>query len=276
MCQIGSGVFNFPLNHNCDKMYDSPQVKAVILRLEPLRLHLGKKRAGKASPHQNKFDNSVGKPMSFKYILFDLDDTLYPPTSGLLQQVGQRIQAWLCNHLALEQEQALALRSDYFGRYGTTLGGLLAERKVDAQDFLTFVHNIPVEAYVRPNPALRAMLDAIPLRRVIYTNGTAEYAGRVLRALGVTDSFERVIGIEQVGLRSKLYRDAYERALALIDARGDECIMVEDSARNLTPAKELGLTTVLLQTNDSPRSFSVRAARAHSQTTIASGGYPDI
>ncbi len=67
----------------------------------------------------------------------------------------------------------MALRSDYFGRYGTTLGGLLAEREVDAWDFLAFVHNIPVEAYVRPNPALRAMLNAIPLRRVIYTSGTA-------------------------------------------------------------------------------------------------------
>jgi putative hydrolase of the HAD superfamily len=209
--------------------------------------------------------------MTLKYILFDLDDTLYPPNSGLLQQIGQRIQAWLCNHLALEWDEALALRSDYFGRYGTTLGGLLAEREVDAADFLTFVHDVPVEAYLRPNPALSAMLNAIPLRRVVYTNATAEYAWRVLRALDVSDCFERVIGIDQVGLRSKLYRDAYERALALIGAQGDECIMVEDAVRNLRPAKELGLTTVLVQMNHSPRSLSARAARSHkrSQATTA-------
>jgi putative hydrolase of the HAD superfamily len=210
--------------------------------------------------------------MTLKYILFDLDETLYPPGSGLLQQIGQRIQAWLCNHLALEWDEASALRSDYFDRYGTTLGGLLTEREVDAGDFLTFVHDIPVEAYVGPNPALSAMLNAIPLRRVVYTNGTAEYAWRVLRALELTACFERVIGIEQVGLRSKLYRDAYERALALIGVQGDECIMVEDSVRNLRPAKELGLTTVLVQMNSLPRSLVVRAAhsRKRPQATTAS------
>lgn len=200
--------------------------------------------------------------MTLKYILFDLDNTLYPPSSGLFQLVGQRIQDWLCDRLALEQDEALALRSDYFARYGTTLEGLLTEREIDADDYLAFVHDVPVEVYLEPDPALGAMLNAIPLRRIIYTNGTLEYAWRVLRALALSDYFERIIGIEQVGLRSKLYREAYERALALLGARGDECIMVEDSARNLPPAKELGLTTVLVQTNSAPRGLAHDHAQA--------------
>jgi len=90
------------------------------------------------------------------------------------------------------------------------------------------------------------MLAALPLQWVIYTNATAEHSRRVLRALGVADHFERVIIIEDTDLRNKLYRDAYERALALLGAEGRECIMVEDSARNLQAAKELGMTTVLV------------------------------
>lgn len=184
--------------------------------------------------------------MALKFIIFDLDDTLYPRTSGLLQEVGHRIQLWLCNHLDLSWEEAIAMRREHFQRYGTTMGGLIAEHDVDVHDYLIFVHDISVEEYLDPNPALAAMLDSIPLRKAIYTNATSEYGWRVLRALGVVDHFERVIGIEEVGLRNKPYWDACERMLALLDAQGPECILVEDWARNLRPAKALGLTTVLV------------------------------
>jgi len=184
--------------------------------------------------------------MALRFIIFDLDDTLYPRHNGLMQEVGLRIQTWLCNHLGLTWEEAITLRHDYFQRYGTTLGGLVAERDVDVHDYLTFVHDIPVEEYLAPDPALAAMLDTIPLRKVVYTNATSEYAWQVLRALGVANRFDRVIGIEEVGLRNKPYLDAYERVLALLGAAGSECIMVEDSARNLRPARALGLTTILV------------------------------
>ena len=184
--------------------------------------------------------------MTLKFIIFDLDDTLYPRDSGLMQEVGRRIQTWLCNHLGLAWEAAVALRRDYYQRYGTTMGGLIAEQDVDVHDYLAFVHDIPVEEYLGPNLALDTMLASIPLRKAVYTNSTSEYGWRVLRALGVAGHFEQVIGIEEAGLRNKPYHDAYECTLALLGARGSECIMVEDSARNLRPAKALGMTTVLV------------------------------
>ena len=189
--------------------------------------------------------------MALKFIIFDLDDTLYSRDVGLMQEVGRRIQMWLYDHLGLTWEEAAVRRGEYFRRYGTTLGGLVAEHDVDVHDYLAFVHDVPVEEYLDPDPALAAMLDGIPLRKAIYTNGTAEHARRVLRALGVADHFEQVIGIEEVGLRNKPYRDAFERMLALLGVQGPECVMVEDSARNLRPAKALGLTTVLVDADGS-------------------------
>jgi len=184
--------------------------------------------------------------MSLKHILFDLDGTLYPSDSGLLKEIGHRIQLWLSERLELSWEQAGALRRDYFFRYGTTLNGLIAEREVDADDYLAFVHDIPVESYLGPNPGLASMLDALPLRRAVYTNASTEYSQRVLGVLGISDQFERVISIEDVSLRNKLYRDAYQHALTLLGAQGAESIMVEDSARNLQAAKALGMTTMLV------------------------------
>ena len=184
--------------------------------------------------------------MTLELVIFDLDNTLYPRHSGLLQEVGHRIQTWLCNHLALSWEEAEAKRREYYDRYGTTLGGLIARHDVDVHDYLRFVHDIPVEAYLDPDPALVRMLDTIPLRKAIYTNAPSEYGRRVLEVLGVNGRFEQLIGIEEVGLRNKPYRDAFERALALLGVQGPDCIIVEDSVRNLRPAKELGLTTILV------------------------------
>ena len=186
--------------------------------------------------------------MAFQFIIFDLDDTLYPRGSGLMQEVGRRIQSWVQQQFDLTWEEATAMRRDYFLRYGTTLGGLIAEHDVDVHDYLSFVHDVSVEEYLDPNPPLAAMLDAVPLRKAIYTNATSEYGWRVLRVLGVADRFEQIVGVEDVGLRSKMYRDAYECMLARLGAHGPECIMVEDLARNLRPAKVLGLTTVLVDT----------------------------
>jgi putative hydrolase of the HAD superfamily len=182
----------------------------------------------------------------YKFIIFDLDDTLYPRDNGLMGEVGRRIQVWVSEHLGLSWEDATVLRRKYYRQYGTTLGGLIKEHDVDAHDYLVFVHDIPLEEYIGPNPALDRMLAKIPLRCVVYTNATAGYARRVLGMLGVDEHFEQVIGIEDVGLLNKPYRVAYERVLNRLDAWGPECIMVEDSARNLRPAKALGMTTVLV------------------------------
>ncbi|MCX7682528.1 MAG: pyrimidine 5'-nucleotidase [Anaerolineae bacterium] len=183
---------------------------------------------------------------NYEVIIFDLDDTIYPRHSGLMQEVGRRIREWVVNHLGLNAEEAATVQHDYYVRYGTTLAGLLAEHSIDPRSYLSFVHDVPIEKFLAEDKALAALLQSIPLRKVIYTNGTADYAWRVLRALGVADYFEQVIGIEEVGLRNKLHREAHEQVLARLGVPASACIMVEDSARNLGPARELGMTTILV------------------------------
>jgi putative hydrolase of the HAD superfamily len=181
-----------------------------------------------------------------QYAVFDLDETLYPSDSGLMQEVGRRIQSWLQSRLKMSEEEARRMRRYYFGRYGTTLGGLLAECSVDAADYLDYVHDIPVDRYLRPDPALREMLLRMPLRKVVFSNATVAHCGRVLETLGIADVFERIVGVEEVGLQNKLVQSAYVRALDLFGASGPECVMIEDSVRNLRAAKAVGMTTVLV------------------------------
>lgn len=172
-----------------------------------------------------------------------------------MEEIGRRIQMWLCRELNLTWERATSLRQEYRRDYGTTMGGLMARHDIDIKDFLSFVHAIPIGEYLGPDPALREMLARIPLRKVVYTNATSSHARRVLSTLKVLEQFEEIIGIEEVGLHNKFNQEAYARMLVLLDAAGRECIMVEDSPRNLPPAKALGMITVLVreQQGSAPR-----------------------
>jgi putative hydrolase of the HAD superfamily len=180
------------------------------------------------------------------HVIFDLDNTLYQSDTGLLQALDRRIQRWTKKTLKIGPQEAVALRKAYYQRYGTTLGGLIAEHDVDIRDYLAFVHDVPVAEYLRPNPALAAMLDAVPLSKAVFTNAPAAHGRRVISALGLDGRFEHLIGIEEVEMCSKPHRLAYQRALSLIGAEGPTCVMVEDNPANLLPAKELGMTTVLI------------------------------
>lgn len=182
----------------------------------------------------------------YTHIVFDLDETLYARGTGLFEEMAARIESWVERTLNLVPEEAQALRRSYIHLYGTTLGGLIAEQQVDVDDYLAFVHDVPVEQLLRPDPALERMLTGIPLRKLVFTNGVGEYGWRVLRALGIAGQFERVVGIREVGLCNKPRPEAYQRLLAILGTDGPSCIMVEDRAVNLPPAKQLGMTTVLV------------------------------
>ncbi len=186
-----------------------------------------------------------------KYLIFDLDETLYPRNAGLMQEIGVRINRYLIDHLQLSEADAVLLRQRYFQQYGTALRGLIVERSdANPEDYLRFVHDIPLAKYIGPNPALNAMLRSIDLPKVIFTNATMEHAQKVLDILGISDCFSHLIDIRAIDFISKPDRRAYEKMLALIDARPDECILVEDSARNLLPAKALGLKTILVDSSE--------------------------
>jgi putative hydrolase of the HAD superfamily len=184
--------------------------------------------------------------MQFEYVIFDLDDTLYPRHTGLMQEIAHRIKLWVESTMGLSEMEAAELRHGYLHKYGTTLGGLIAEHQVDVDAYLAFVHDMPVDQYIRPNPPLRESLAAIPLRKAVFTNATSEHAQRVLRVLGIDDCFQHVIGIREVGLTNKPRPEAYERLLHILQVSGPQCILVEDRLINLGPPKQMGMTTVLV------------------------------
>jgi len=177
--------------------------------------------------------------------VFDLDNTLYPRDARLFDQIEVKMTRWVMSALNVAQAEADHLRRHYWQVYGTTLAGLMAEHDVDPGPYLHEVHDIDLHA-LQPDPALAARIADLPGRRIVYTNGCAPYANRVLAALGLDNVFDAVFGIEHAGFLAKPRRAAFEAifATAGIDARNGA--IFEDDPRNLAAPHEMGMRTVLV------------------------------
>jgi len=181
-----------------------------------------------------------------KYILFDLDDTLYSKETGLMAAVGQRIHEYMQERLGLDPVTARDLRRHYLQTYGTTLKGLQVHYNIDTDDYLFYVHDVPLDDYLKPDEALDRALTEIQAEKIVFTNATTEHARRVLRFLGVEHHFSRIVDLRATNYENKPQPGAYRCVLDTLGARPEECLIVEDSVRNLRPAKEMGMVTVLV------------------------------
>lgn len=178
--------------------------------------------------------------------LFDLDNTLYPQTCGLWQEIGRRINLYMSERLGMDPDDVGKRREEFLKAFGTTLNALRHYYSVDPDEFLAFVHDIRLDRFIQPDAALGRMLERLPLRKIIFTNADAQHARRVLSRLGILGQFESIIDIHLLEFVNKPDRRAYLRALEFASARPEECLLIEDSAANIRPAREMGMTTVLV------------------------------
>ncbi len=179
--------------------------------------------------------------------VFDLDNTLYPPTANLFGQIDRRMTAYIAEALSLGPSEANRLREDYWTRYGTTLNGLMAEHKIDADAFLAFVHDID-RGGLTPCDRRRAALETLPGRRWVHTNGSRDHAARTLDSLGVADLFDGVVAIEDSAFQPKPSAAAYAALVAAAELTPAEAAFFEDTARNLAVPHDLGMRTVFTPT----------------------------
>jgi putative hydrolase of the HAD superfamily len=193
--------------------------------------------------------------MAYTTLFFDLDDTLYPSSLGLWQEIRARMGRYMVDVLGMPADVAPGIRRMYYETYGTTLRGLQIHHQVDPDDYLRYVHDLPLERYLRPDPELRALLLSLPQRRWIFTNADADHARRVMALLGVQDCFDGIIDIRALNFVCKPQPAAFRRALELAgDPEPQQCVLLDDSAGNLEAARQMGFVTVWVSQNGSSQS----------------------
>jgi pyrimidine 5'-nucleotidase len=184
--------------------------------------------------------------MRFTTVFFDLDDTLYPSSTNLWKAIKQRMNDFMRERMNIPEAEIPALREKYFLQYGTTLRGLQKHHDIDVEDFLAYVHDLPLDQYLIPDPTQRSVIASLPARKLVFTNADIPHADRVLNALRLRDLFPTIIDVTTVAPYCKPMPESFEIALHIAgETDPSRCVMIDDLARTTRAARVAGLFSIL-------------------------------
>jgi len=188
--------------------------------------------------------------MRFSTLFFDLDDTLYPSSTGLWQAIKERMTLYMRERLCIPEVDVPVLREQYFKMYGTTLRGLQQHHNVNTEEYLAYVHDVPFSQYLTPNPVIRQVIASLPTRNLIFTNADANHAWRVLHVLELDDLFETIVDVNVIAPYCKPMSESFAIAMDLADEPDPrKCVMIDDLSRTTRAALEVGMASLLYGSN---------------------------
>jgi len=193
---------------------------------------------------------------SIKYWIFDLDNTLYSAKTKVFNQVEKRMTQYVSDKLTISMDKAKKIQKDYFHKYNTTLNGMIENHRIDPKEFLEFVHKIDID-FLKKDLKLSEELKKLDGKKMIFTNGPKQHALNVTRKIGIDQHFDDIFDIVDSNFVPKPIMQPYKKLVEKHKIDPNLCVFVEDIARNLKPAYEMGMTTVWVE-NDEPwsRKFS--------------------
>jgi putative hydrolase of the HAD superfamily len=180
-----------------------------------------------------------------KIWIFDLDDTLHNASAHIFPVMNQSMTQYIMDHLQINEDEAHALRKHYWRIYGATLKGLVHHHNTDPHHFLEQTHRLEnLHEMVIQMKQLRHLIKSLSGRKLVFTNAPRGYAMRVLDLLGITDLFEIIFSVESTKFHTKPSVRGFRALLNSINAKAENCIMLEDSLPALMTAKRLGMKTI--------------------------------
>jgi putative hydrolase of the HAD superfamily len=178
---------------------------------------------------------------SITYLLFDLDETLYPSSSGMVGEISRRMTTYVSRYLKLEEDRAARLRRELSQKHGTTLTGLMTEHSfTDPEAYLKFAHPTDVGRYLHKDPELASALSSIALPKSILTNAPQEHALRILEYLEISHLFERIFDIRINDFRGKPAKEVYHHVLTELGRKASEVLFIDNRIDYLLSFQEIG------------------------------------
>ena len=187
---------------------------------------------------------------SIKYWIFDLDNTLYSGKTKVFEQVDKKMSKYISNKLNISVEEAKKIQKNYFYEYNTTLNGMIKNHKIDPDEFLDFVHDINID-FLQKDLALGKEIEKLEGKKIIFTNGSRKHAINVTKQIGIDQLFDDIFDIVDAEFIPKPLMEPYKKLVKKHKIDPKLCVLVEDIARNLKPAYEMGMKTVWIE-NDEP------------------------
>ena len=126
-----------------------------------------------------------------KFWLFDLDNTLYDGATKVFDQVDKKMTKFISEKLKVNEEEARKIQKNYFQEYNTTLNGMIKNHKIDADEFLEFVHDVNLD-FLSKDKILEEEIKKLEGKNNTFTNGSRAHAKNVTRRIGI-DNFLMVL-----------------------------------------------------------------------------------
>ena len=184
-----------------------------------------------------------------KYWLFDLDNTLYSGETRVFEQVDKKMSEYISKKLNVSLVEAKKIQKNYFYEHNTTLNGMIKNHKIDANEFLEFVHDIDLN-FLKKDIELEIELKKLPGKKIIFTNGSRKHVHNVTKKIGIEKCFDGIFDIVDANFFPKPTVLPYKKLVEKHKIDPKLCVLVEDIARNLKPAYEMGMTTVWIENNE--------------------------
>ena len=185
-----------------------------------------------------------------KYWIFDLDNTLYSGDTKVFDQVDKKMSKFISEKLKVSIEEAKVIQKNYFHEYNTTLNGMIKNHKIDADEFLEFVHDVDLN-FLKADKPLEREISNLEGKKFIFTNGSKAHVSNVTKRIGIEKLFDGVFDIVESDFIPKPSIEPYKKIIEKFKIEPQYSIFIEDIARNLKPAHELGMKTVWIK-NDEP------------------------
>jgi len=196
------------------------------------------------------------KLQTIKCWIFDLDNTLYSGKTRVFEQVDKKMSKYISEKLNVNIVEAKEIQKNYFYEYNTTLNGMINNHKIDANEFLEFVHDVNID-FLKKDSLLNEELMKLDGKKIIFTNSSRKHAMNVIRKIGIDQHFDDIFDIVDSEFVPKPDIVSYKKLVEKHKIDPKLCVFIEDIARNLKPAYEMGMKTIWIE-NDEPwaRKFS--------------------
>ncbi len=185
-----------------------------------------------------------------KFWIFDLDNTLYSGETRVFEQVSKRMSKYISEKLNISVDEAKEIQQNYFYKYNTTLNGMIKNHKIDANEFLEFVHDIDIN-FLKTDLPLGEELKKLEGKKFIFTNSSRKHALNVTQKIGIDQYFDDIFDIVDCNFIPKPKIESYKKLVEKHKIDPNVCVLIEDIARNLKAAYEIGMKTIWIE-NDEP------------------------
>ncbi|MBE6452356.1 MAG: hypothetical protein E7012_02570 [Alphaproteobacteria bacterium] len=185
-----------------------------------------------------------------KNLIFDLDGTLYPISSGLETECQQRVYDFFSLKLSVSKSDAQNISKQLLQKYHYEAQGVEKELGISQEEFLEYICAVSTDN-LSPNYELNKQLSQLPQRKIIYTDSTFSHVRDVLNKTEVDiNLFADIYDAAKGNFQYKLNANAFINFCNYYKIIPSESIFFEDRQYNISLAKSVGFKTVFIDEDE--------------------------